>query len=169
MDSLPPNRFMPSNYTYKSSQSRTQEDAKHGITHQQDTLSRLALICSSGNMNSDIENKFKMKQLKEHMAPISRIHEFYSSPPSLLWQFPAITEMPRLRQIHKDTCQLQAWFWSLDQQILITASEQQRESDRYNSLYTQFRGPTHTDPGGWICYHFPYMRTEYLKLTGLSF
>ena len=59
-------------------------------------------------------------------------------------------QIPKATRIHKDTCQLQAWLWLVDQHIIITASEQWRDSDRHNPLSTWFRGPVHNDPDIWI-------------------
>jgi len=88
----------------------------------------------------------KEKQAKEHETALKRTIDIYSNPPTLLQCFPAITKMPKTTRIHKDTHQLQAWLRLVDQHIIITASEQQRESDRYNPLLTWFSGPTHHDP-----------------------
>ena len=52
----------------------------------------------------------------------------YSNPLSLLQRFPAVTEIPKSTRIWKDTRLLQAWLRVLDQQIIITASEQQKIS-----------------------------------------
>ena len=87
----------------------------------------------------------KEKRAKERETTLKRTSDIYSNPPTLLRRFPAITEIPKTTRIRKDTHQLQAWLRLIDQHSIITASEQQRESGRYNPLLSWFNGPIHHD------------------------